>query len=570
MRGWTCTGGTAEFRFILKSPCIWLPALKTLITLACCLFVWSQVAFGHAVLVATSPAAGAVLAQAPQEITLKFDEPVQATTLRLFDPKGQVLKVGVRAGENNGVHLALPAGAAEAGTYVLNWRVLSRDGHPVSGHLDYSIGTISPPPAAALARPSIARDAAIWLTRWLTYLCLFAVGGAALFRLRFRSCEQGWARLLVPLGLVLLLVDLALQGMDLLDVPWTALFGLAPWRAALSSAHAMTLGLMALGLMAGFASLKVTRAGLLWLWAAASVLLPGVALAVGGQVSAEAYSWAARPLVILHVLMAMIWVGPLLPLYRMMHAQAPAGSDPRRRSEGWPGLVLSPSAWVLLVALPLLLSGLMLGFLQLGRVSGLLHASYGNVLLAALILAVVLLPVAARNRWRLTATGLRESVQARARARRGLGTELILAAGLLSIVSLWHFVPPPHGQVIVSEPAGPTIALENRAVRALVELPRLDAGPWRIEVISINGAPLNPQRVVLTLGNPGAGVEPAEHVALRQPDGRWRVDLPALSAPGQWHVSVDVWVDDFKQVTVQGDLTVPKSPVPPAAPSGRR
>ncbi|HEX2519136.1 MAG TPA: copper resistance CopC family protein, partial [Castellaniella sp.] len=63
--------------------------MKTLITLACCLFVWSQVAFGHAALVATSPAAGAVLGQAPQEITLRFDEPVRATTLRLFDPSGQ-------------------------------------------------------------------------------------------------------------------------------------------------------------------------------------------------------------------------------------------------------------------------------------------------------------------------------------------------------------------------------------------------------------------------------------------------------------------------------------------------
>lgn len=542
-----------------------MPALKTLIALACCLFIWSQVAFGHAVLVATSPATGAVLAQTPQEITLKFNEPVRATTLRLFDPKGQALKIGVQADGNDGLRLALPGGTAEAGTYVLNWRVLSQDGHPVAGRLDYSIGTISQPPASALARPSVARDAAIWLTHWLIYLCLFAVGGAALFRVRFRSCEQGWARLPALLGLVLLLVDLALQGLDLLDVPWTALFGLAPWRVALSSAHALTLGLMALGLLAGFASLRAARAGLLWLWAAASVLLPGVALAMGGQL-AETYPWVARPLVVLHVLIAMIWVGALLPLYRLLCAPVPARSDNRRRSERWPGLALNPLAWAALVALPLVLSGLALGFLQLGRVSGLLHTNYGNVLLAALILAVALFFVAVRNRWRLAAPELRESSQARARARRGLGTELILAAGLLSVVSLWHFAPPPHDQVIVREPPGPTIALENRAIRALVEMPRLDAGPWRIEVISIDGVPLNPQRVVLTLGNPGAGVAPVEHVALRQPDGRWRVDLPALSASGQWQIRVDVWVGDFRQITLQGDLTPPKGSAPPAAP----
>ncbi|WP_291773078.1 copper resistance protein CopC [Castellaniella sp.] len=542
--------------------------MKTLITLACCLFVWSQVAFGHAVLVATSPAAGAVLAQAPQEIVLRFDEPIQATTLRLFDPSGHVLNIGVQADENNGLRLALPRSTAGAGTYVLNWRVLSRDGHPVRGLLEYSIGTISQPPASVLAQTSVARDAAIWLTRWLIYLCLFAVGGAALFHIRFRNCEQGWVRLPAILGLVLLLVDLALWGMELLDVPWTALFGMAPWRVALSSAHALTLGLMALGFLAGLVSLRVTRTGLLWLWALASVLLPGVALAVGGQV-AGAYSWVARPLVVLHVLIAMIWVGTLLPLYRLLHAQVPARPDARRPSERWPGLALNPFAWVLLVALPLILSGLVLGFLRLGRVSGLLHTNYGNVLLATLILAVVLFFVAVRNRWRLAAPELRESFQARARARRGLGTELILAAGLLSVVSLWHFAPPPHDQAVVNEPSGPIVALENRAVRALVELPRLAAGPWRIEVISIDGVPLNPQRVVLTLGNPGAGVEPVEYVALRQPDGRWRVDLPALSAAGQWHVQVDVWVGDFKQVTLQGTVTLPKGPAPLGAPVGR-
>jgi copper transport protein len=542
--------------------------LKTLITLACCLFVWSQVAFGHAVLVATSPAAGAVLGQAPQEIALRFDEPVQATTLRLFDPSGQVLKTVVRADQNDSLHLALPRDTAAAGTYVLNWRVLSQDGHPVAGRLEYSIGKISQPPASVLARTSVARDVAIWLTRWLIYLCLFAVGGAALFRIRFRDCEQGWVRLPALLGLVLLPVDLALQGTELLDVPWTALFSMAPWRVALSSAHVLTLGLMALGFLAGLVSLRVTRAGLLWLWALASALLPGVALAVGGQV-AGAYPWVARPLMVLHVLIAMIWVGALLPLYRLLHAQASARPDPRRPSERWPGLALNPFAWVLLVALPLILSGLVLGFLRLGRVSGLLHTNYGNVLLAALILAAVLFFVAARNRWRLAAPGLRESLQARARARRGLGTELILAAGLLSVVSLWHFAPPPQDQVIVNEPSGPIVSLENRAVRALVELPLLAAGPWRIEVISIDGAPLNPQRVALTLGNPGAGVEPVEYIALRQPDGRWRVDLPALSAAGQWHVRVDVWVGDFEQVTLQGNVTLPKELAPSGAPGGR-
>jgi copper transport protein len=446
-----------------------LSVLKTLIALACCLFVWSQAAFGHVV-----PDA------------------------------------------------------------------------PVSG--------------AALAQASAAHAVIVWLARWLTYLCLFLVGGAALFCARRPDSEPGRARPLVLLGLILLLADLGLHGLGLLGAPWRALSGWAPWKAALSSPYALALALMALALLGGWAALSRPGRRSPWPWAAASALLPGIAVAVSVPTGAAA-PWVARPLVALHVWVALAWVGALVPLYRMAHPQTASG-----RSGGQPPGRVHPLAWALGVAVPIVLSGLALAFLRLRHWTDLLHTDEGSVLLGTLVLAAVLLVVALRNRWRLAASGPRDSVQAQARLRRGLGTEIILAVGALSVAALWHVTPPTAGRVAVDEPHGPVIALENREVRALVALPAPGAAVWCIQVISIDGATLDPQRVTLTLGDPSAGVDPEEHAAQRQPDGRWRVDLPVPPEGGQWHVRVDVWVGDFNQITLQRDLALPRRPEPaPAA-----
>lgn len=561
--------GGPDFRFILKAPCIWLSALKTLIALACCLFVWSQAAFGHAVLVASSPAAGAVLAQVPQDIILKFDEPVRVTSVRLLDPQGHPIVVSPQPDGVDGVRLALPPGPASAGTYLLGWRVLSQDGHPVGGRLDYSIGTMSTPATGALAQTAVARSVAIWLTHWLLALCVFAVGGAALFRLRFQKSRQGWARPLVVVGLVLLLADLALQGMDLLDVPWTSLWTAAPWKVALSGVGVWVFGLMALGLLVGWVALAATRT--IWLWALASAVLPSVALAMGAQL-APSHAWL-RPLLAVHVLAAMAWLGALVPWYRWLHPLGQPSAARLSRSAGSEPDTSSAALgrWGVGAAL-LVVTGLPVAILQLGHWRDLWQTDFGSVLVVVGVVGLALLFVAGRNRMRMAAAGRQPSVSTQSRIRRGLGTEIILAVGLLGIVALWRFAPPSQESVAARLPQGPVITLEDRTTRALVELPLLNAGAWRIQLISIDGAPLNPQRVVLTLKNPEAGVAPMQYQALRQPDGRWRVDVAALTAPGPWQVVIDVWVGEFRQVVLQQDVVLPRpaASAPAAGPAHQR
>jgi copper transport protein len=103
-------------------------------------------AFAHAQLLETSPASGAVLATPPAQVILTFGEAVQAppTAIEIFSADGQQLYTGPAGhppGQPDQVAVALPGSLK--GTYVVSWRVISADTHPVQGAFTFSVGAPS-------------------------------------------------------------------------------------------------------------------------------------------------------------------------------------------------------------------------------------------------------------------------------------------------------------------------------------------------------------------------------------------------------------------------------------------
>jgi len=104
-------------------------------------------ASAHATIVRTSPSDQAVLKTQPREVTLEWSEAVDLGehAVRLLDGSGEEVKTAAAkhgpGGPSTAV-LALPAGLAD-GTYVVAWRVVSSDSHPVSGAFSFSIGSPS-------------------------------------------------------------------------------------------------------------------------------------------------------------------------------------------------------------------------------------------------------------------------------------------------------------------------------------------------------------------------------------------------------------------------------------------
>src|SRR5690606_22982386 len=108
----------------------------------------------------------------------------RVTALRLLDAQGAVTTLQPEQGGGARIRVPWPP-QADQGGYLLSWRVVSADGHPVGGALDYAVGAqAADAPVAVVpqAAPSGGRALAIWLGRWLVYVCLFAAVGAALFR----------------------------------------------------------------------------------------------------------------------------------------------------------------------------------------------------------------------------------------------------------------------------------------------------------------------------------------------------------------------------------------------------
>ena len=105
----------------------------------------------HATLESSSPADGASLTAPPAKVVLTFDEPVgsEANALTVTTADGVRRDAGDAAVLGPKLSASIKRGAP-GGTWTVEWRVVSADGHPVSGALHFTV-TGRPAPTATAA-----------------------------------------------------------------------------------------------------------------------------------------------------------------------------------------------------------------------------------------------------------------------------------------------------------------------------------------------------------------------------------------------------------------------------------
>ncbi|QRP45950.1 copper resistance CopC family protein [Amycolatopsis sp. FDAARGOS 1241] len=98
-------------------------------------------ALAHNVLISSDPANGASVAAGPAKVTLTFDQYVQnadVNQIAVTGPDGNQWAEGPVTVENNVISAPLrPLGPA--GKYTVGYRILSADGHPVSGEIPFTL-----------------------------------------------------------------------------------------------------------------------------------------------------------------------------------------------------------------------------------------------------------------------------------------------------------------------------------------------------------------------------------------------------------------------------------------------
>ncbi|MDO9380145.1 MAG: copper resistance protein CopC [Nocardioidaceae bacterium] len=103
----------------------------------------------HAVLVSSDPVDGATMAAEPSEVSLTFNEPVSSPAYLVVEsPDGTELTSGEAEVVDGTVSHQVRA-SGQAGRYRLAYRVVSADGHPISGTLHYAVTAGRPVTQAA-------------------------------------------------------------------------------------------------------------------------------------------------------------------------------------------------------------------------------------------------------------------------------------------------------------------------------------------------------------------------------------------------------------------------------------
>jgi copper transport protein len=331
-------------------------------------------AFAHATIVSTTPADQQVLKVQPREVRLKWSEAVDlgSHAVRLLDSSGSEIAVPPAkhgpGGQSTAV-VALPAGLAD-GTYVVAWRVVSSDSHPVSGAFSFSVGSPSQVIFDAGSGGSSATVRTIdAIGRGLAFFGLaLALGGAVVvFALWPGGASDVRGRQLVWAGVGMLLLGtvivLLMQGPYASGGSLTGAFSSLSFSLGTRFGHALVARLV----------LAVAFFAFLWRGLRVPAALCGIALlftwTLVDHSRTGVQTWLGVPVASVHLAAMTLWFGGLLLLLACVTDASLASAVPR-----FSGFAL-PCFAVLGV------SGLYLAWRQVGTFPALPQTDFGKLLL---------------------------------------------------------------------------------------------------------------------------------------------------------------------------------------------
>lgn len=110
-------------------------------------------ALAHDELTGTDPADGAVVDAVPDAVTLTFSRPLLAdagtAVVEVTDAAGEQIQDGAPVIDGATVTQAINAPVSADGAYQVAWKVVSTDGHPISGGFSFTVEGAAPPAPTA-------------------------------------------------------------------------------------------------------------------------------------------------------------------------------------------------------------------------------------------------------------------------------------------------------------------------------------------------------------------------------------------------------------------------------------
>jgi len=512
-------------------------------------------AWAHAALLKTVPAASAEVDTPPRVVKLIYDEVVEPrfAVVSVSDAAGhQQVDGAVRHSPSDPYELDVPLRPSAEGWYLVFWRVISADGHPVRGAFTFRIGP-NPGPPPQFVVPSLSETAVtpgLIAFRWLTFLSLMsAIGLFVLRTLIARPPARGRRAMTVAFAVA---ITVALVATPIYILLATAQFALRSfWSlgelvplldvSAFGRGYLRLELLLALFAVAGAIAIWLDRperrqrsvVALLSLWGAllaagAVLLVPGAA----GHAAQTPPRWASLLLDWSHLASGSVWLGGLIGLLVLALRVPSTTLLPAVRRF---------STVALLAVFVLLGSGIGAAIVHLPTLATLWQTGYGktiivkaSLLAATMLVASVNLVRTRRGRGLLWQTVAAEVV---------LVTSAVVAAAVLSSLP-----PPPKALAGLGAPAatagpGPvTAVVERNGYRLEVHVtPNKVAVPDDFALrITRNGAPVRGATVIATFTMLDMEMPTQAYRLAERSPGLYEHSTAALVMVGRWGLTFQV------------------------------
>ncbi len=531
-----------------------LPAAVLLMSFAGLLFAASP-ALAHAQLLSSDPAPGAVLDTAPTSITLVFTEPIEISlgAIRLFDGAGKQVDIGKAthpAGHTEQVRVAL--GSLANGSYVVDWRVVSSDSHPVHAAYTFQVGAASTLASGLLDRivshksASTPAEVGLAISRGLVALALaivFGVLSAVLLgvvslssRLRLVTLAASVVGALA--GAIALPLEVAYATGQSLGVITDS----SAWSSMLNSRVGVAwIVRAAVILVCGVAlTLTVSRRASAW-WRVllgAGLFVVGVAAAFGGHGATGRWHIIGIAATAAHLGGMAVWLGGLLAVL-VSFANIDDSSVHR----------FSKVAFVSIVVV--VLSGVVQALRQLGSFNALTNTSYGTLLIWKIIAVAALVAIAAVSRQAthgkvLGRVGADSVAIDRPRLVRAIIIEAVLAAAILGVTSLLMAANPTvaNGPTTFSQ----SLVSNNYIVSVVVSPGGVGSNDLHLYITSPTSSTAEPDSVTVEISDPGRSVDPIAIEVSKAGLGHYTTAAAVFPYPAQWTLHISAIYNSFDKV----------------------
>lgn len=571
-------------------------------------------AFAHAVLLQTVPGEGAVLTTPPESVSLRFSEQVTVTpgSVRVFDTKGNRVDTGTISTTGDTVQADIRPHLPD-GAYVVTWRVISADTHPVEGAFTFQVGiaaNATSPTVTGLAQNLLHNqkgDQTVGVVygalRGLLYAGVALFVGAVAFAVFIwpdarglrRTAHLLWAGWIVTA--VATVGEVLIQGVYGAGLKLDALFHTDLIRGVLGTQFGH-MSILRLALLVATIPLlrRLLRnpAGLpLPVWAQPITVVLAVTMALTFALSGHAHTGDYAPLAVIgdlfHINAMAVWLGGLAVLAYAVF--------PRRSVEQLRHVVPRFSRVAIGCVAALVISGSFQSWRQVRSLHALETTTYGHALLVKLFLVLILVVFGALSRQivgYLFPAPLSEPHDARVpvvtggadndtpnaagsnepgldedseideeyelrRLKRSVISEVVLAIAVIAVTAVLVNAAP--AKVAAAQRAGGAAGITLKAQQVWVDItiaPGVAPASNDVHVTAIlpSGAPTNLKGLTATIDYPSRHIAPLTIPLRLLGPGHYLSPGFTIPFPGNWRVTAHAQIDQFTEITLAGIVPI--------------